>query len=54
MEVDMDAWSKARIKRFLSRGELLLPSMFTTEDIETLLLNFENFLGECEAKRMRD
>jgi hypothetical protein len=52
MSVDMDAWSKARIDKFLNTRWLHRNP--TIPELADLLLDFEKFLGECEDKRMRD
>ena len=51
-ETDMDRQRKVRIDKFL-RTQWLHRNPTMTE-LAALLLDFENFLGECESRRMRD
>ena len=49
-ETDMDRQRKERISKFLAEHQRQRLFML---DVDFLLL-FENYLGECESRRMRD
>ena len=48
---DMDAQRKERIRKFISTVEYF---PYGDDSLADLLLRFENYLGECEDRRMRD
>ena len=55
--IDPDHWSRDRIKKWMRDTDVTMYGSYDGEvdddDIVRLLMKFEKFLAECEAKRQR-